>query len=52
MPKSCIMFCNNNFVFKKIKSNQILVLFSIQGLSKKYLTLSPAKNNAMPAKWF
>ena len=24
-----------------------------QGLSKKYLTLSPpAKNNAMPAKWF
>ena len=27
--------------------------FSVQGLSKKYLTLSPpTKNNALPTKWF
>ena len=27
--------------------------FSVQDLSKKYLTLSPStKNNALPAKWF
>ena len=41
---------------KKKKSLRTTVntahLDNIQGLSKKYLTLSPAKSNVTPAKWF